>query len=128
MHAIQYKMNKLLHRIDLLEKRIEVLESKNQDSVSTSLKRVKDDLLKKNIYSASFIKVVGNYYEESLEYRASLLKCATNQLCKSIILENTSCDHENISDVSNSRFYCVILQYESKLLKFAWYMCIWLYY
>lgn len=34
-----------------------------------------------------------------------------SQLCKTIIFENTAADHNDTSDHSNSRFYCVVVQY-----------------
>lgn len=46
---------------------------------------------------------------------SAFLGCQVPHLCKSIIVENTACANAGIEDPRNSRFYCVILQYNSKL-------------
>jgi hypothetical protein len=76
--------------------------------------RVQRALLQQSIYSAKLVKVPSHYYELSLQDRASLLQVSSSQLCKSIIFENTACDHYRIDDPTNSRYYCVIVQYEGK--------------
>ena len=87
--------------------------SQDEDSKDTlQVTRVKQDLKNRNVFTCRFVRVVGDYYERPLEFRASLLNCQTSQLCKSIVFENTACDHTNIDDRTNSRFYCVITQYE----------------
>ncbi|KAF1779876.1 YbaK/aminoacyl-tRNA synthetase-associated domain [Phytophthora cactorum] len=44
-----------------------------------------------------------------------LLGCEVPHLCKSIIVENVACVNSGIEDPLNSRYYCVVLQYNSKL-------------
>ena len=114
-----------LTRVQILEKRIQAVDervksleanlSSPEKSIQSPQDRIKTDLLNKNIYSYRLVKVAENYYNESLEYRANLLKCRTSQLCKSIVFENTACEHTNIDDPTYSRFYCIIVQYEGKL-------------
>jgi hypothetical protein len=37
-----------------------------------------------------------------------------SQLCKTIIFENTAATHEDTSDRTNSRYYCVVVQYAAR--------------
>lgn len=37
------------------------------------------------------------------------------QLCKTIVFENLACTREDCADPRNSKYYCVIVQYEAKL-------------
>lgn len=46
---------------------------------------------------------------------SAFLGCQVPHLCKSIIVENTACTNTGVADPRNSRFYCVILQYNAKL-------------
>lgn len=87
-----------------------------EETVNDDVWRVKYDLLKRNVYSYKFITVPSNYYGLSLEERAKLLGCGEKQLCKSIIFENTAIDNERVNDFTNSRFYCVIVQYASAVI------------
>eukprot|EP01028_Stygiella_incarcerata_P005596 TRINITY_DN234_c0_g4_i1.p1 TRINITY_DN234_c0_g4~~TRINITY_DN234_c0_g4_i1.p1 ORF type:complete len:282 (+),score=96.56 TRINITY_DN234_c0_g4_i1:81-926(+) len=66
--------------------------------------------------SAVLKRVPSNYYDEPLSWRQNALGAhSIDHLCKSIILENTHCIHSDCHDRLNSRYYCVILQYVSKL-------------
>lgn len=100
-----------------LEDRLNRIEIKlSHLEAEAAVKRCKKDLQKRRVlYSSSFIKVPSNYYERTLEERVRLLN-ANNvyQLCKSIIFENTACDHNAIDDKTNSRYYIAIVQYGAK--------------
>eukprot|EP01041_Mallomonas_annulata_P004512 gene4511-8967_t len=98
------------NRLHLLECRIMAMESLLNDSVS----RAKLCVRKMSIHRSIFKMVPSDYYDRSLESRAQLLGCNTDQLCKSIIFENIACDHNNISDYTSSRYYCIIIQYIEK--------------
>lgn len=104
------RLAKLLDRIHQVESRIQQLEAKKNNPIE----RIKQDLIKQKIYSGRFIKVQSDYYDLTLEDRAKLLHGNTNQLCKSIIFENTSCSHDNCNDPTDSKYYCVIIQYVGK--------------
>ena len=111
----------LLKRIELAEKRVEALLSQHGKDLEElrqedPIKRIKRDLLKKKVFSHKFISTPKDYYDLTLEQRAGLLNGKVPQLCKSIIFENTACDHYNLDDRTNSRFYCVIIQYICKSL------------
>lgn len=105
-------MDVLLKRISAAEERVALLEQ----SVNDPVKRVRRDLLAKNVYAFNFYTVPSHYYDLTLEQRAELLQCNVPQLCKSIIFENTMCDHNNIDDITDSKYYCVVIQYTSKWL------------
>lgn len=65
------------------------------------------------------VRVVKNYYSQPLQSRATILQAAsTAQLCKTIVMENKNFVQESATselDISNSRYYCVVIQYEHKL-------------
>jgi prolyl-tRNA editing enzyme YbaK/EbsC (Cys-tRNA(Pro) deacylase) len=100
-------------QLQLIEKRIDDLTQ--LDNSQGTVQRVKNDLRNKKIYTYRIYKVPENYYNETLEYRANLLKCNINQLCKTIVVENIACSHNNITDICDSRYYCIIIQYIHKL-------------
>jgi hypothetical protein len=113
----------LLKRIELAEKRVEALLSQHGKDLEElrqedPIKRIRRDLLKKKVFSHKLITTPKDYYNLTLEQRAELLNGKVPQLCKSIIFENTACDHYNLDDRTNSRFYCVIIQYICKSLSF----------
>ena len=43
-----------------------------------------------------------------------LLGSSTSQLCKTIVFENLACTRDDCAEATNSRFYCVIVQYEAR--------------
>lgn len=106
-------MESLLKRLESAEKRLQTLEGQsNKDD--NPVERVKQDLLRRGVYSSRFFKVPSNYYDLGLEERAKLLNGNANQLCKSIIFENTASDVADCNDPTNSKYYCVIIQYVGK--------------
>ena len=110
-------VNQLLKRIALAENRLSAIEN---NIVGSPVDRVKNDLLAKKVYSSTFIKVADGYYNRTLSERAKILMCSTQQLCKSIIFENTAWVKESddqIGDVTNSRFYLVLVQYSGLYIR-----------
>ena len=110
-------VNQLLKRITLAENRLSAIEN---TIVGSPVDRVKNDLLAKKVYSSTFIKVADGYYSRTLSERAKILMCSTQQLCKSIIFENTAWVKESddqIGDVTNSRFYLVLVQYSGLYIR-----------
>ena len=105
-------MLQLIGRITAAECRLLYIEDAfREDPVD----RVKKDILKKKVYTSVFMKVSGDYYDKSLAMRAETLKCSVQQLCKSIIFENTAWVKESereLQDPTNSRFYLVVVQYQ----------------
>jgi hypothetical protein len=66
------------------------------------------------------VKVAQDYYSRPLAERAVQLKAtSTSQLCKTIVMENKNFVQDSTStnelDISNSRYYCIVIQYEHKL-------------
>ena len=110
-------VNQLLKRITLAENRLSAIEN---TIVGSPVDRVKNDLLAKKVFSSTFIKVADGYYNRTLSERAKILMCSTQQLCKSIIFENTAWVKESddqIGDVTNSRFYLVLVQYSGLYIR-----------
>ena len=105
-------LDELLHRLASAEMRVHKIELSLKDD---PIDRIKRDLVEKKVYSAVFVRVGADYYEKTLAMRASILKCDVQQLCKSIIFENTAWMSDNgngIMDPTNSQFYLVLVQYE----------------
>lgn len=100
------RLDKLLERLTALEIRV---------FGDQGAERVKRALVEQNIFSAKLIHVPSHYYDLALRDRAALLQANPSQLCKSIIFENTACEHHRLDDPTYSRFYCVIVQYEGKI-------------
>jgi hypothetical protein len=98
----------LIRRLEIAEARLAALETKINDPVE----RIKRDLANRKVYSSSFARVPGNYYDSPLSKRASILKCTVPQLCKSIIFENTAWSDDGSNDRTNGRFYLVVVQYQ----------------
>jgi hypothetical protein len=99
----------LLTRIQSAEARVNAVAEKLEKN--KVINRVSQDLLQKGVYSYRFVTVPKHYYDLTLQERAALLNGNVPQLCKSIVFENTVCDHHEMSDITNSRYYCVIIQY-----------------
>ena len=82
---------------------------------SEEVTRCKSKLIKEGCYVFKFYVVPSNYYDLTLLQRRDILKAKDlNQLCKSIIFENTACLHKNYDDITDSRYYCVIVQYATR--------------
>jgi hypothetical protein len=94
-----------------LERRICKLEQRNQNPIQ----RVKSELSQLQLFTSRLQRVHENYYHLTLLERAQLLNTSSDHLCKSIVLHNTSCRHENCDDITDSKYYCVIIQYSQKL-------------
>lgn len=114
------RYNNLINRINKAEEQLLTIENKLNDPV----KHIQKELLKHNVYTSNFQIVDDNYYNLTLQERAILLQCNVNQLCKSIIFENTAYEQENNKldriidkdDITNSKYYCVVTQYVCKCI------------
>ncbi|KAJ1964350.1 hypothetical protein IWQ62_002961 [Dispira parvispora] len=63
-----------------------------------------------------FYLVDPTYYSWSLQRRAFHLGAPSPEhLCKSVIFENIRCTHSDYSDATDSRYYCVVVQYVSSV-------------
>ena len=68
------------------------------------------------IYIYIYRWVPSDYYNWTLEQRASMLQAPTTRLlCKSLLLENKKVTPETYNFVYNPRFVLVVLQYDSEL-------------
>lgn len=100
--------------------RIAALEKNFPDD---PLDRVRRYLRRQKVFNAVLIRVPSDYYSFDLYARASLISLGGGgihvdacQLCKSIVFENTMwLPTAGLDvDVTNSRYYCVVVQYEAK--------------
>lgn len=102
------RMKNLIDRVQRLEV-----------SLSSPVNRVLRDLRQRQIFGYQMIRVPSDYYERPLQARASVLKAAsTAQLCKTIVVENKNFyedENKHELDPTNSRYYCIVIQYEHKL-------------
>uniref|UniRef100_K3W8C1 YbaK/aminoacyl-tRNA synthetase-associated domain-containing protein n=1 Tax=Globisporangium ultimum (strain ATCC 200006 / CBS 805.95 / DAOM BR144) TaxID=431595 RepID=K3W8C1_GLOUD len=106
VESVAAKVAEAQARLAKVERQVDDLQSVR--GVQTHLQRAK--------LSSAYLKTASeDYYAWSLPQRASFLGCKVPHLCKSIIVENTACTNTGIEDPRNSRYYCVILQYNSKL-------------
>lgn len=74
-------------------------------------------VIQHSIYSSVFKWVPENYYTLALSQRKEILGAhSTWQLCKSMLLENKAYDQAlSAEDGSYSRFYLIVLQYETTI-------------
>ena len=94
------------------EKRLNDVES---HGAFKSVDRVKTHVNYSVKHGAKWKWVPEDYYERSMLERSNILGCEMNQMCKSLIMENTACGHSDISDRTNSRYYCIVVQYTAKV-------------
>lgn len=118
MEANEGTLKALILRIEEAERKVVDLEKKKElqqrSSSSSHEATIKRDLLQRSVFSGRFFTVSSNYYNLSLDERAAFLGGSAEQLCKSIIFENTVCEHESWTDKTNSKYYLVIVQYVGK--------------
>ncbi|EFA85895.1 hypothetical protein PPL_01127 [Heterostelium album PN500] len=111
---------------DLLERQNQVITNLNELSqrLNNLIPRQEITEIQKHVadYTSSIDlkfklqRVPSPYYTWTLEQRANYLGAPSKQyLCKSIIMENTECVNQDMSDPFNSRYYLVIIQYTTKI-------------
>mmetsp|Transcript_963 Transcript_963/g.1479 ORF Transcript_963/g.1479 Transcript_963/m.1479 type:complete len:198 (+) Transcript_963:142-735(+) len=60
--------------------------------------------------------VWSDYYDWNLERRKVFLRASSvDQLCKTIVMENTRCINMDCLDPSNSKYYAILVQYSTKI-------------
>lgn len=68
------------------------------------------------VFSATLAWVPSDYYSHSLQWRRDILKAdSINNLCKTVLLENTHCVNQDCSDPRNSRYYMILFQYVERI-------------
>eukprot|EP00521_Asterionellopsis_glacialis_P002186 CAMPEP_0195258498 /NCGR_PEP_ID=MMETSP0706-20130129/7437_1 /TAXON_ID=33640 /ORGANISM="Asterionellopsis glacialis, Strain CCMP134" /LENGTH=215 /DNA_ID=CAMNT_0040311883 /DNA_START=52 /DNA_END=699 /DNA_ORIENTATION=+ len=100
-----------------LETRIIKLEQirYGRKDVDASMRRARESVERKGIYSAVWKWVPDNYYEKTLEQRSKILGApSVRNLCKSLVLENRAWA-ENGNPQTNPRFVMVVVQYAATL-------------
>lgn len=101
----------VLSRVISIEERIAKVEKESNGPIE----RVKRDLKQREVFSYAMKRVPADYYDRPIEYRAEILQSSVPQLCKSILLMNTACKHDSTEDPTDSKYYCLIIQYNQKL-------------
>eukprot|EP00301_Raphidiophrys_heterophryoidea_P027311 c9597_g1_i1.p1 GENE.c9597_g1_i1~~c9597_g1_i1.p1 ORF type:complete len:566 (-),score=174.38 c9597_g1_i1:156-1811(-) len=82
-----------------------------------------------DIHSGRGVVVPKDWYSLSLEQRRDFLGIeSTAQLCKSLVLRNTKCKGDRLTDPRNSEYYVVVVQYTArfnseKMQKFVRELC-----
>eukprot|EP01038_Epipyxis_sp_PR26KG_P010798 gene10798-14496_t len=121
MISLKVRIDTLLDRLNSSKFRLETLERRltnnddensNEDNIISMIQSV---LLEKMVFTSRMYIVHDDYYNWDLDQRAKVLGCKKEQLCKSIIFENTMCDHNETFDPTDSKYYCVIIQYIAKI-------------
>ena len=81
--------------------------------------RVMDEAKRLGLSSAMFWRVRSDYYEQELPWRRDVLGASSvQQLCKSMIMENTKLTPEEAAAAGRIKYVCFVLQYAgSKLNK-----------
>lgn len=69
-----------------------------------------------NLHSAVFYRAPGDYYDWSLQKRRDLLGASSvHYLCKSMLMKNSKCEHENYDNKLDSKYYFCVIQYSARL-------------
>lgn len=80
----------------------------NNDNISETEKRLKSELILRNIQNSKFIRVPNDYYDKDLTYRCECLNALSkNQLCKTLLMENTKIN-DKINDIE--KYFMIIMQ------------------
>ena len=108
-------------RVDDLERRMTEVENGKKDVDHRRVEmhgpvavKLAKELQTRNVRDFSFHRVTEDYYEQTLEQRGQQLGAKrVEQLCKSIVLENTQAGDEvkGCTDPKNSKYYLVVVQY-----------------
>jgi hypothetical protein len=66
--------------------------------------------------SSVFFRAPSCYYERPIEWRRELLNAPSiHYLCKSMVMHNSKCTHEQYTDRRDSKYYLVVVQYTARL-------------
>ncbi|KAI8344694.1 hypothetical protein BC941DRAFT_508215 [Chlamydoabsidia padenii] len=81
------------------------------------VKQVEQGVKSLGLYHKSrLIPVESDYYDWEIQQRSFRVKAPSHShMCKTLIMENTRCTHDDISDPLYSKFYCIITRYDSPL-------------
>lgn len=110
----------LSQRIERLEKIIYEVQSNFDISSSSNSQRIANVLGKSRLPGSALYKVPSDYYTHSLQWRANLLGCPTDRLCKTIIFENLSLGNDGVTNnlevpLYRQKYVAIIVQYISKV-------------
>jgi hypothetical protein len=112
---LKKKQEEIIHQLQEIERKCITISPYPTTDLERKMELI---FCQMGLQSPQLYTVPSNYYDWSLEKRRDILKAPhIDYLCKSIILENTLWNSENSRylDPTNSRFYCIVLQYTAKL-------------
>lgn len=110
------RMSEIEAKVTEIERRLSNIEGEDNFS---PINRVKTHVNSSIANGVKWKWVPGDYYEQSMVERSNILGCEMNQMCKSLVMENTACMHSEINDRTNSRYYCIVVQYTAKVNNLA---------
>jgi prolyl-tRNA editing enzyme YbaK/EbsC (Cys-tRNA(Pro) deacylase) len=88
---------------------------KSEDETDNE-KNIKKLVVAFGLASARFKRCPKDYYSWKLEKRRAVLQAdSVHHLCKSIVLVNSKCPHEEFTDRTDSKYYFIIIQYTGRL-------------
>jgi len=115
-------LESLISRVTKLENEIYDTDKHSMDHSSRRARQyIESTLLKKSppfcLSSVSWKWVPENYYSLTLKERSRILNAqSTNQLCKSMLMENRASNSpKDCFDRTNARFYLVVVQYDATI-------------
>ncbi|EGC30682.1 hypothetical protein DICPUDRAFT_58152 [Dictyostelium purpureum] len=113
MELLEKRQNEILNKLNkLVEKIDDITPSSIITDNQKRISKVCDDIG----LDHKLERVPRCYYNWKLEERANYLNApSSDYLCKSLIFENTECVNSDTSIQTNSRYYCVIIQYTTKI-------------
>eukprot|EP00461_Guttulinopsis_vulgaris_P004835 UN04837 len=69
-----------------------------------------------NLKSVILYRAPGDYYDWTLQKRRDLLGASSvHYLCKSMLMKNSKCPHENFDNKLDSKYYFCVIQYTARL-------------
>lgn len=126
-HELIDRVQALCDRVAILERKLSVSGLKSALHIAANIEHSTplEDSFACSMYvkalaagfrNTRFVRCPDDYYSWTLERRRAYLRApSTKHLCKSIVMCNTRCEGEDSSDMLNSKYYCVIVQYHTKM-------------
>lgn len=95
---------------------IDEIDIRNLDEVSSKTLEIVEELQSRKCASWRLQIVPTDFYDRDLEERTKMLSASSsNSLCKSLLMRNSKCIHDDCNDRTNSKYYLVLFPYTKKL-------------
>lgn len=118
-HNRQGSRDPLKHRLTLsIQASRQQAKSRSSASVNKAASKVHiklaQELQQRGVDSFEFLRAPPDYYDHNLEYRRRALGARSiQQLCKSLVLENTKARNARPESPHAARYFCVVIQVRS---------------